>query len=160
MQKISDSYGSRQAQDEILSRDYRQYNTSNMSISQASARAQADFTQGTHDINNYVSPFLISSLKIKKHALITSFAFAGPKSYSNSNRLPKPLANLPLQSETNTTTHHNKVLIEDNPVVKDLSRHRSNLDLTGSPLKGNTFKNEILNIKAPLMKQVWYLEVE
>ena len=118
-----------------------------MSISQASARAQADFTQGTHDINNYVSPFLISSLKIKKYALITSFAFAGPKSYSNSNRLPKPLANLPLSvahSETNTTTHHNKVLIEDNPVVKDLSRHRSNLDLTGSPLKGNTLKNDIL----------------
>ena len=65
LHKISDSYGSRQTQDEILSRDYRQYNTSNMSISQASARAQADFTQGTRDINNYVSPFLISKLKIK-----------------------------------------------------------------------------------------------
>ena len=36
-----------------------------MSLSQASARAQADFTQGTGDINNYVGPFLISKLKIK-----------------------------------------------------------------------------------------------
>ena len=57
LHKISDSYGSRQTQDEILSRDYRQYNTSNMSISQASARAQADFTQGIRDINNWLVHF-------------------------------------------------------------------------------------------------------
>ena len=44
--KISDSYRSKQTKDEIILQDHGQNHTSNLSISQVSARTQPDVTRG------------------------------------------------------------------------------------------------------------------